>query len=159
VALVPPESLLQTDEDKSAWEEWAKELNVPLAGQGVGLGVAGAGDPNGSAVLLLPRNGQNVSGVVQILGRAVSPDFQLYKLEYGAGANPTKWTTILANPNPIETGTIGAWNTDGLPDGDYTLRLVVQDARRGDQAASVVIKIGKGASAAPTPVGTPRLAP
>jgi membrane carboxypeptidase/penicillin-binding protein PbpC len=159
VALVPPESLLQTDDDKRAWEEWAKELNVSLAGEGVGLGSAGAGNLDGAAVLLLPRNGQNVSGVVQILGRAASPDFQLYRLEYGVGADPKKWTMILANPNPVETGTIGAWNTDGLPDGDYTLRLVVQDARRGEQTVSVVIRIGEGAAAAPTPVGTPRLAP
>jgi hypothetical protein len=123
----------------------------------VGLGSAGSGNPDGSAVLLLPRNGQQVSGVVQILGRATSPDFQLYKLEYGAGKSPTKWVTILANPNPVDTGTIGAWNTDGLPGGDYTLRLVVQDARRGEQVASVQIKIGTSPSA--TPTGTPRLAP
>jgi hypothetical protein len=162
VALVPPESLLQTDEDKKAWEEWAKQLNVPLAGEGVGLGSTssgGSGSSDGSAAILLPRNGQNVSGVVQILGHADSANFQLYKLEYGLGPNPTSWVTILANPNPVDVGTIGAWNTQGLPDGDYTLRLVVQDARRGEQTASVMIRIGSGASPDATPTGTPRLAP
>ena len=159
VALVPPESLLQTDEDKKAWEEWAKTLNIPLAGQGVGLGSVGAGDLNDAAAILLPRNGENVNGVVQILGRADSPDFQLYKLEYGLGPNPTSWVTIVANPSPVDTGTIGAWNTQGLPAGDYTLRLVVQDSRRGDQIAAVLIRIGGGASPNATPTGTPRLAP
>ncbi len=159
VALVPPESLLQTEEDKKAWEEWAKQLNVPLAGQGVGLGSVGAGDPDGAAAILLPRNGANVSGVVQILGRATSPNFQLYKLEYGLGPNPTSWVTIVANPNPVETGTIGAWNIEGLPAGDYTLRLVVQDSRRGDQIVSVVIRIGGGNTPGATPTGTPRLTP
>ena len=159
VALVPPESLLQTDVDKKAWEEWAKELNVPLAGQGVGLGSVGAGDPNGVAAILLPRNNANVSGVVQILGRAVSPSFRQYKLEYGLGPNPTSWVTIVTNPNPVETGTIGAWNTQGLPSGDYTLRLVVQDTRGGDTIASVLIRIGGGNTPGATPTGTPLLAP
>jgi hypothetical protein len=160
VALVPPESLIQTDEDKKAWEEWAKQLNVPLAGEGIGLGSPGSGaaSPEGSATILLPRANQNISGVVQILGRAVSPDFERYRLEYGQGRNPSKWTTIVTNPNPVETGTIGAWNTEGLPDGEYTLRLVVEDDRRQDAVASVVVQIGTG-SPNPTPTGTPRLTP
>jgi len=147
VALVPPEEWLQTDEDKKAAEEWAKQLNIVLVGDGVGAGVTG--DPNENAAIFLPRSGQVVSGVLQILGRATSPDFQGYLLEWGAGESPDSWTTIVNNPNDVQTGTIGAWNTSGLPDGDYTLRLTVLDQKLGEQVATVKVQIGTGSTSNP----------
>jgi membrane peptidoglycan carboxypeptidase len=148
VALVPPEEWLKTDEDKKAAEEWAKQLNIVLVGDGVGAGVD-TGDPNANAAILLPRNGQVVSGVVQILGRASSPDFQGYLLEWGAGEKPDSWTTIVSNPNDVQTGTIGAWNTSGLPDGDYTIRLTVLDKKLGEQVVTVKVQIGAGSHNSP----------
>jgi membrane peptidoglycan carboxypeptidase len=165
VALVPPADLLKTDEDKEAWEEWAKTLNVPLVADGAGIGIdtgpnGSTVDPEAAVAIYTPRNGQNVVDVVQIIGRASSPNFLYYTIEYGAGTNPSEWVTIVANPNRIDTGTIGAWNTFGLPAGEYTLRLTVRDATAGNVSTSVRVTIGGNTlfpNAAPT--GTPPLAP
>jgi len=140
LALVPPEEWLENEEDKKAAEEWAKELNIVLVGDGIGAGVSG--DPNANAAILLPRNGQQVAGVVQILGRATSPDFQGYLLEWGIGDDPEQWVTIVNNPNEVSTGTIGAWNTSGLPDGEYTLRLTVLDEEMGGLETEVTVVVG-----------------
>jgi hypothetical protein len=143
LALVPPKEWLGNEEDKRAAEEWARTLNIVLVGDGVGAGVsANGGDPSGNAVLLLPRNGQQVSGVIQILGRAASPDFQGYLLEWGVGDDPDEWVSIVTNPNEVSTGTIGAWNTSGLPDGEYTLRLTVLDKEMGELHTQVTVVIG-----------------
>jgi membrane peptidoglycan carboxypeptidase len=137
LALVPPKEWLENEEDKKAAEEWAKTLNIVLVGDGVGADVSG--DPNANAVIFLPRNGQQISGVIQILGRATSPDFQGYLLEWGSGEDPDQWVSIVTNPNEVSTGTIGAWNTSGLPDGKYTLRLTVLDEEMGELQSEVTV--------------------
>jgi membrane peptidoglycan carboxypeptidase len=143
LALVPPEEWLQTDEDKKAAEEWAKELGIVLVGDGVGVGTTEDGaDGNEYAAILLPREGQKVAGVVQVLGRATSPDFQGYLLEWGIGEDPENWVSIVNNPNEVQTGTIGAWNTAGLPDNKYTLRLTVLDGELGEIHSEVTVVIG-----------------
>jgi len=80
--------------------------------------------------------------VLQILGRAESPDFQGYLIEWGVGDDPDEWFSIVSNPNEVSTGTIGAWNTTGLPDSKYTLRLTVIDAKMGEIRTEVTVVIG-----------------
>jgi hypothetical protein len=80
--------------------------------------------------------------VVQILGRATSPDFEGYLLEWGVGEDPAQWNSIVSNPNDVQTGTIGAWNVAGLADGPYTLRLTVLDNKLGSVQTKVTVYIG-----------------
>ncbi len=140
LALVPPEEWLESDEDKEAAEEWAEELNIILVGDGIGAGIEV--NENDNAAIFLPREGQKLSGVVQIFGRATSPDFQGYLIEWGIGADPDQWVSIVSNPNEVKTGTIGAWNTSGLPDNRYTLRLTVLDEEMGELQVEVSVVIG-----------------
>jgi membrane peptidoglycan carboxypeptidase len=144
LALVPPEEWLQTDEDKKAAEEWAKELNIVLIEDGESLGGAEGGtDISGNVAILLPRDGQQLSaGLVQILGRATSPDFQGYLLEWGRGDDPDEWFTIVNNTNEVNVGNLGSWNATGLEDGTYTLRLTVLDSEMGNLQTKVKVIIG-----------------
>jgi membrane peptidoglycan carboxypeptidase len=144
LALVPPEEWLATEEDKKAAEEWAKTLNITLVGDGVGAGLSGGGDPDGNAAIFLPRQGQQIDGTTQILGRATSPDFQGYVLEWGIGADPDEWFTIVQNTHEVQTGTIGAWNAAGLPDNEYTIRLTVLDEEMGPIQTTVTVIVGDG---------------
>jgi membrane peptidoglycan carboxypeptidase len=139
-ALVPPEEWLASEEDKKAAEEWAKALNITLVGEDIGAGVEVDEDAN--AAIFLPRNEQQVAGVVQVLGRATSPDFEGYVLEWGLGDDPEEWVTIVSNPNEVSTGTIGAWNVSGLPEDEYTLRLTVLDEEMGEIQTQVKVFIG-----------------
>jgi len=159
VALVPPPEWLQTEEDKQAAQEWANALGIPLITDGGGLGVAI--DPNSPAAIYLPRPGATVSGVVQVVGRARSPDFQRYRLEIGAGEDPKTWSHIVTSSDQIEAGVLANVDLSRLAPGDYVLRLVVEDRRRGDLVATTPLKIAAGGApgSQPAPTPTPPLRP
>jgi LysM repeat protein len=83
--------------------------------------------PDQRAVIASPGNGAHVSGMVTITGNAVHDNFKFYKLEYGAGSNPSTWSWFFGGEWPIWHGTLGALNTDALPSGTYTIRVTVVD--------------------------------
>jgi hypothetical protein len=79
------------------------------------------------AVIASPGNGAHVAGWVTFSGNATHENFKFYKLEYGAGSNPSNWHWFFGGEFPIWHGTLGALNTDILPSGTYTIRLTVVD--------------------------------
>lgn len=133
---------------RSQAEEWARYLN---------LGVAPTERSTGDAPVRLdsPRQGARVRDVVTIEGMADSPDFLAYRLEYGAGNPPLEWNVIMRSETKQTDGGLGFWNTDGLPDGLYTLRLVVEDAVRGELSTFVVVTVGENIRRSPSPTPTP----
>lgn len=86
----------------------------------------------GSAAIKLTsphtNDGFTVGNVIQITGAAAHSLFTGYTLSFARGLNPADnatWTEISSSANPIIDGTLGSWNTDGLQEGTYTLRLAV----------------------------------
>ncbi len=65
------------------------------------------------------------TNLVTINGRASGSQFSKYVLEYGAGANPTTWTTLVTSTTAVQNGSLFFWKPTSLPDGDYTFRLKV----------------------------------
>ncbi len=84
-----------------------------------------------SAAIDSPAGSAFVKGVVPVTGTADDQySYYQYVLEYGVGAAPSTWTTIGSQTNmpPIQSGTLGNWDTTSLIDGQlYTLRLTVSD--------------------------------
>ena len=84
-----------------------------------------------------PGVNQTVSGVVPITGRAVHERFDSYKLEYAPGANATQGFTWFdgsdrtgsggVKGSPVGNGTLGHFNSAGVANAAYTLRLTVVD--------------------------------
>ncbi|MDE0140394.1 MAG: helix-turn-helix transcriptional regulator [Caldilineaceae bacterium] len=84
-----------------------------------------------------PGINQAVSGVVPITGRATHEQFNFYKLEVAPGANASQGFTWFdgsdrsgdggARGGPVESGTLGHFNSAGVADGAYTIRLTVVD--------------------------------
>jgi len=67
-------------------------------------------------------------GTTFIKGTASVDNFWYYKLEFGCGERPTDWSVIgELHYEPVVRGILGYWNTGALPEGVYTLRLVVVD--------------------------------
>ena len=69
-----------------------------------------------------------VSGTVAVNGYLsdnTSTSFTGYTLEYGAGDAPASWLPIPSGgvSPPVENGALAVWNTTGLGNGFYTLRL------------------------------------
>ena len=84
-----------------------------------------------------PGINQTVSGVVPITGRATHEQFSFYKLEVAPGASASQGFTWFdgsdrsgdggARGGPVENGTLGHFNSAGVADGAYTIRLTVVD--------------------------------
>ena len=79
------------------------------------------------AIITSPGQNAHVSGWLTITGNATHENFKFYKLEYGAGSNPTDWHWFFGGEWPIWHGTLGGLNTDLLEPGTYTIRLTVVD--------------------------------
>ncbi len=84
--------------------------------------------PNPLARLTSPQPGGIVSKAVQILGTANTPEFDYYKLEYAVPGRQDQWAVVTdLHRRPVDNGLLDVWDTTGLPDGVYNLRLVVVD--------------------------------
>jgi len=133
---------------KSQAAEWAKVI-----GGGTAPGEASSNDI--PVAITSPASGAVVSGTVTITGKADSKGFIAYRLEFGAGNPPWAWTGITRDTRRVAGGTLGTWNVSGLPPGEYTLRLVLEDAERGELSTFVVVRVGAAAPGRPTPRPTP----
>lgn len=78
-------------------------------------------------------------GVLEVRGTAAGADFISYRLEYGAGLNPQRWTLIGGDATtPVTEGLLGNWDTAGL-DGLYALRLMV--IRRDNRLEEALVQL------------------
>jgi hypothetical protein len=102
-----------------------------------------------TASLSWPAPGGIVSGTVSVRGYFANPDLAGYKLEYAAAGG--SWNTIVASATavPAENAVLAAWDTGVLPNGDYELRLTVQETGvpSFDNTAVVAVRV----NAAPLP--------
>jgi len=75
-----------------------------------------------------PRSGETISGTISIRGNANHAQFQFYKVEFGIGSNPEAWSSIGdIVRRPVSEGALVTFNTETVPNGVYTIRLVVVD--------------------------------
>lgn len=81
----------------------------------------------GTAAITSPLEGAVVSGLVPLLGTATHPQFQLYELAFGYDPNPTDTWFSIGDPaaTQIVNEVLGRWDTTGVTDGTYILRLRV----------------------------------
>ncbi len=118
----------------------------------------------GVTVVTAPLEGAVVSGIVPILGTATDPRFQRYELAFGYDPNPTDTWFSIGEPgtSQIANDVLGRWDTSGLVDGTYVLRLRVYWSER-DFLETFVRRVRiqnatpTATPAAPTPaaIGTP----
>jgi transcriptional regulator with XRE-family HTH domain len=84
--------------------------------------------PDPRSVLISPGVNQVVSGVVGVTGSATHENFQYYKLEYAPGANAAGGFVYFdGSDRQVSGGQLGSLNTTLLPNGVYTLQLIVVD--------------------------------
>lgn len=95
----------------------------------------------GFAEISQPSAGQSVVGVVSITGTAAHPAFEAYELAFGYDADPTDtWFPIGEQfITPVSDGRLAIWDTSGISDGAYRIRLTV---RLKDQEPLVTVVTG-----------------
>ena len=86
-----------------------------------------------------PIEGQEVSGVVEILGTADISNFGFYKLEIKR-PEETVWLTLQAGNQVVRDGKLGDWDTRRLTPGEYQLGMVVVD-NQAQASQSCIIRI------------------
>jgi hypothetical protein len=81
----------------------------------------------GYADISFPAAGEAVTGLVTILGSASHPFFTEYDLSFSYQEDPSDTWFFIAEhvKQEIQTGPIGIWDTSGITDGIYRLRLRV----------------------------------
>lgn len=139
-ASLPPDALPQVfltpprnPESLKAAHEWAQAHNIailPTAACTQEI-LTVARDPNAPAIwrITSPADGDVVDGILPILGTAdFDPaDVQFYKLELGVPEGDNiNWLTLGDTHNtPVVNGILETLYAEGLPPGEYLLRLIV----------------------------------
>jgi len=80
--------------------------------------------------IVSPREGEHVSGTVQVVGSADIADFQFYKLEYALGHIPLDSAFASINHTygtAVRDGVLTTWYTGNMPAQPFTLRLTAVD--------------------------------
>ncbi len=120
--------------------EWASRNG--LAGM---IGPAGdAIDTTNHVAITSPNADSTVSGQVPIVGRAGSPNFQNYAVEWGRGRNPNSWVRIQTVNQPRSNTTLTTWDTMQIPDGEYMIRVLVEDEERGQLRFQIPVRVANG---------------
>ncbi|MCZ7555238.1 MAG: S8 family serine peptidase [Bacteroidia bacterium] len=85
----------------------------------------------------------NASSIV-VLGTAASPVMSGYKMQYGMGVNPLRWTDITGViPRQLVDDTLCVWNISSLPDTTYTLRLAALSDKGNSLDDRIVVHIDR----------------
>jgi membrane carboxypeptidase/penicillin-binding protein PbpC len=130
VYLIPPPEAM----------EWAKLVGLPQPPEEYDP-LLEAPPTSSDVRITAPENFDYVRGKLNMVGAANPDDFEYYRLQYGAGLNPTRWFQIGSDAtSPVRAGRLGVWDTTDLS-GLYTLQLVVvrQDGQISTAAALVTI--------------------
>lgn len=86
-----------------------------------------------------PQPGQAVQGQVAVTGSTNVTGFRSAEIAFSyEGGGEANWFLIAALDYPIEDGTITVWDTTGIEDGSYSLRVKVmlQDGRSVESVVS-----------------------
>lgn len=88
---------------------------------------SGLAQAPGFADITHPQSGEALTGLVTIEGSAAHPAFLSYELAFAYETNPTDTWFILVDQvsTPVTDGRLGLWDTTGISDGVYQLRLRV----------------------------------
>lgn len=125
--------------------DWAEKA-------GVASQIAPIEAPPGTGPLVQitsPAASATVQGRVIVTGRAMSDDFLSYAIEWGNGLEPTQWVRVYASGRGVLGGSLGVWDTSVVPDGPYTLRVVLEDSERGIAYYQLPLTVSNGAGSPP----------
>ncbi|MCU0475326.1 MAG: penicillin-binding protein [Anaerolineae bacterium] len=97
--------------------------------------------PFQTTVLSRPEPLALLRGTTEVRGSVAADDLRYYQLSYGAGVNPSEWSTIGGQQATAPSdGLLGTWDTTGL-DGIYTLELAAVKTDNTRERSVVQVRI------------------
>jgi membrane peptidoglycan carboxypeptidase len=104
--------------------------------------IGGSSSPFLPVAFITPDELDRVSGVVAVRGNATDDDFAYYRLDYGVDGQQDVWVQIGTDgTEPGRSIVLGQWDTTGLIDGVYTLRLTMVRSDNTLETASVEVTV------------------
>jgi membrane peptidoglycan carboxypeptidase len=129
--------------------QWAEEHGIPQPPMQTCTLHAGPAQ----VAIFQPLEGEQVEGIVPVVGRANMPDFSHYVVEYGVTHDPGGWGPVSGpNNTPVESGLLAQWDTRALHNMGHSLRVLVFDHQGTVVEARVRVVV---ANPTPTPTLTP----
>ncbi len=126
--LLPPKD----EKEQAKVREWALRHGWPVLIENlcVGEGVALPGGEiiNATWRIKSPSSGDVITTTVPIMGTANFSHDQIlfYKVDWGRGEEPSEWITMgQTHKQPVIDNQLEVWHAEGLPPGEYSLRLVL----------------------------------
>ncbi len=120
---LPTVSMLETATIPAATGEANLTTATPLPT----VSVDSSGCQNPLATLTSPKDGDSLTGTVEVDGTANIANFAFFKYEYISLTPGSVWRAVQAVTVPKVDEKLGTWDTSLLIPGDYALRLVVTD--------------------------------
>lgn len=143
---LPRDEIYLYDEDGEeieVWEglqDWATQNGI--AGL---LAPTESSSPDSTLVrVIAPSAAKTVSDTTLIVGTAASPDFQQYVVEWRRDMPSTPWIRINTSTDPVPGGILASWDTLSVPNGSYSVRVVLTDEKRGDLQFIVPVIVDNG---------------
>jgi membrane peptidoglycan carboxypeptidase len=139
-AVYPPEA-----------RQWAIDHNIPQPPTDKSPNCPVPADPGAIKARLdvaTPREGNQLSGVSDIRGTAIMPNFDHYQVQIGFGNDPTDWIQIAYGTNMVQDASLTTWDTRRFGDGQYTIRVAMYDRSGSFVAGRVRVRVSN------TPVAT-----
>ncbi len=132
-------------------------LAAALLAGSIGLAHAWQGS---QAIISSPQPFSTLRGVVSITGTATHPSFQRFQVYFRAEGVPDEWHFMFEQTNQVVNGLLGSWDTRGVPDGTYALRLRVVrlDGNYDEKEVNGLLVANTRPVETPTPDATATLA-
>ncbi len=104
--------------------DWVRESEIPQPPSEYDTIYGGAPEV-GDVGIISPTAYSAIHGAIEIRGNARGGDFNMYRVAFGKGMNPSEWVQIGPDHgNQVDNNVLEFWDTNGL-DGLYSLQLSV----------------------------------
>jgi len=104
--------------------------------------------------ILSPDTNATVTDLVSIKGTAFSKDdFREYRVWIGAGAAPATWQLIRKSPLPVNYGELAKWDTAGLSEGLFGIKLEAEDLAGNINTHQITVTVDNQPPKAPRLTG------
>ena len=97
------------------------------------------------AVIRSPVRPSGGDELISVVGTATGLSPLLWQVTYGVGSNPTTWTHVAAGTEPVRSKSLAAVDVSDLPQGIYSIRLVLDDASGSHREDRTVIEVSHAA--------------
>ena len=106
---------------------WAERNNIALPIQLPPENECAPNTLRPEVAITQPRQGDEVSGVIEVRGTAKGPNFAGYVVEWGISADPGGWGSVRERqPNQVEDGLLAEWDLSAIDAyGPLTLRVII----------------------------------